>query len=221
MYVGIVNAGLLYEPADLFVLDTSKGANQQQSDLKVVMSIGDSQWSFDCSLDGKMMYFTTSKEPPRADSLKSVVYGQPTLSKEGFANQIFVSKTLFITSVRVVNATTLMILADDPNNPQSPANGLYTIQIDGSGLKRLVSSPTLPSSWILPPASSQLDEVFHAGSPQPAWTFNALSQYTWSNFSRNGAYYVDGLSYGSFNGGPLTTYGSLLWGDTLVGWTAK
>lgn len=220
VYMSNVDDGLLYEPANLYVLDTSKGANQQQSDLTMIRGIGDNQWSFDCSLDGKTAYFTTSEEPPQADALKSFIDAQPALSG-GYSNPIFVSHTISITAVRVINATTLMILAEDPENPQSSANGLYTIQTNGSGFKQLASSPAQPSSWIRPPSTSQLDEVINTGSQQPSWTFNSFSQYTWSNFSRNGAYYVDGLSYGSFNGGPLATYGSQLQGDTLVGWTTK
>lgn len=199
VYLGIVNAGLLYEPANLSVLDTSKGANQPQSDLKMLLGIGDNQWSFDCSLDGKTAYATISEEPPRADALKSIISAQPALAVN-FTNPIFVSHTIYITAVRVINATTLMILAEDPENPHASANGLYTVHTNGSGLKQLVSE---------------------SAEQSPTWTFNAFSQYTWSNFSRNGEYYVDGLSYGSFNGGPLTTYGSQLRGDTLVGWTTK
>lgn len=86
----------------------------------------------------------------------------------------------------------------DPEHTHSSANGLYTIGTNGRGLKKLVSSPD-PSLW----------------------AFNVSSQYTWSNFSRNGTYYVDGLSYGSFSGGPLTSYGSPLHDDVLVGWTTK
>jgi eukaryotic-like serine/threonine-protein kinase len=201
VYVSNMVKGLLYEPpdlpSDLRLLDTSKGANQQLSDLTVVMD-GDSPWSFDCSLDGKTAYVTFSQEPPRGYKLTSSIYVESALSGNFPDTPIFTSDTIYITAVRVINATTLMILAEDPNNPQSSTNGLYTIQTNGSGLKQLVSS-TAPSIW----------------------AFNAFSQYTWSNFSRNGAYYVDGLSYGSFNGGPLTTYGSPLLDDALVGWTTK
>jgi hypothetical protein len=197
VYIGLVTSGLLYKPANLYVLDISKGANQQQSDLKMVLGVGDNQWSFDCSLDGKTAYATISQEPPRADALKSIISAQPALAID-FTHPIFVSHTIYITAVRVINATTLMILAEDPDHPQSSANGLYTIQTNGSGFKQLTSSLA-----------------------EPSWAFNAFSQYTWSNFSRNGAYYVDGLSYGSFNGGLLAPYGSQLGGDTLVGWTTK
>jgi hypothetical protein len=220
VYVAMVNGGPLYQPDDLFVLDTSKGANQSQSDLKMLMGIGDDQWSFDCSLDGKTAYFTSSKEPPRADALQSVIYAQPALSGN-FTNSIFVSTTLFVTVVRVINATTLMIVSDDPENPQSSTNGLYTVRTNGSGLKQLVSTPAEPSSWTRPATSGQLDKDLYSSSQQPSWIFNSFSQYTWSNFSRNGEYYVDGFSYGSFNGGPLTAYGGQLWEDMLVGWTTK
>jgi len=206
VYLGIVNSGLLYEPADLYVLDTGKGAHQPQSDLKMLLGVGDNLWSFDCSLDGKTTYSTISEEPPRANTFKSTIFAQPALAVN-FTNPIFISRTIYITEIRVVNATTLMILAEDPENSQSSANGLYTVHTDGSGLKQLVSESS---------------ELSSSSSSQPStWTFNVFSQYTWSNFSRNGEYYVDGLSYGSFNGGLMTTYGSSFWGDALVGWTTK
>jgi eukaryotic-like serine/threonine-protein kinase len=197
VYIGLVSSGLLYQPDNLIVLDTSKGANQQASDLKTIVGSGDSPWSFDCGVDGRTAYFVTSIEPPRAGALQSVIYAQSALSS-GFTNAIFTSHSLYITAVRVVSAKTLMFFAEDPEHTHSSANGLYTIGTDGHGLKQVVSAqqPTL-------------------------WPFNPTSQYTWSSFSRNGVYYVDGLSYGSFSGGSLTAYGSAQPDDTLVGWTTK
>lgn len=197
VYIGLVQSNSPSEPENLSMLDISKGENQQQSDVRLLMGVGDAQVSFDCSLDGKTAYTTTSEGARGGDPLKSGIYAQPALDMD-FANPIFVSSTIYITVVRVINTTTLMIVAQDPEKPQSSTNGLYTIQTNGSGLKKLTSS-----------------------LPQSIWPLNAFSQYTWSNFSRNGAYYVDGLSYGSFNGGPLVTYGSQSQGDTLVGWTTK
>jgi eukaryotic-like serine/threonine-protein kinase len=197
VYIGLVSSGPLYQPENLYVLDTSKGANQQQSDLKILVGSGDSPWNFDCSVDGKTVYYVTSKEPPRADVLESTIFASPALSGS-FTNATFTTHNLYITAVRVINATTLMLFAQDPQNKQSSVNGLYTVGTNGRGLKRLTSS-----------------------SDASLWAFNVSSQYTWSNFSRNGAYYVDGLSYGAFSGGPLTSYGSQSHNDTLVGWTTK
>jgi hypothetical protein len=197
VYVGLVSSGLLYQPDNLIALDTSKGANQQASDLKTIVGSGDSPWYFDCSVDGKTAYFVSSKEPPRADALQSVIYASSALS-DGFTNAIFTNHSLYITGIRVVSATTLMVLAEDPEHTHSSTNGLYTIGTDGRGLKQIVSF-----------------------SQATKWPFNVSSQYTWSSFSRNGAYYVDGLAYGSFSGGSLTAYGSAQASDTLVGWTTE
>jgi len=85
----------------------------------------------------------------------------------------------------------LMVAVD-----QSPSRqwGFWKINADGTGLTQLTNQSTGFGG------------------------FNKFSQYLWSNFSRDGSFCADGTSYGSLNGGPLTSYTSDN-GALLVGWT--
>lgn len=192
----------------LYLLDTSKGLNQQISDMKLVRGVGDAFWDFDTSIDARTLYMSILFQLPGTGGAFQAEIDANAIDGSG-SKQIVFSHDLAINGLRVVNSSTIVFVCYTQSVPQGSSsnpganNGFWKMQTDGSGLVHLNGDP---------------NETSADGSWGP---FNPSSQYTWSNFSRNGAFYTDGLSYGSLSGGPLTRYASVGEGDgnVLVGWT--
>ncbi len=191
-----------FKPSSLYLLDTSKGSNQHVSDMQLLRNVGGVYWwSFDTSVDVGTLYMSTLK------SLQSPPYYQSEIDADsidgGNSKQILLSNTLVITDVRALNSSSLMFVSYTQSGTQAQDDnfGWWKINSDGSGLTRLNKYP-------------------HEGGAGPGvWgPFNPYTQNPWSNFSRDGSLYTDGTSYGSLNGGALTSYTNNS-GAALVGWT--
>ncbi len=199
------------QPLDgLYILDTSRGPNQNASSLQKVFdatspSIGFGCWNFDSSYDGKYLFTSqciasdprsgkTTQLGPSAILVHPASGGSPV-------NTVYSSSTSAITDVRAM-ANGALIYTVNTIGGNSSQNGLWKINPDGSFRTQLTST---------------------VGS------LNQYSQYPWSNVSRDGSDYAlqvnsgntSTLLYGSLNGGSTFTFASISDGTflTIVGWT--
>lgn len=192
------------QPFNLYLLDTSKGANQHINDMKLIWKDAgeNNSWDFDISTDGTTLFMSNLASFRTAPYIQSSLN---ILSTEGKAGKkILSSPNMVITSMRVINASSLMFVSAEQSGTEEQAKntGWWKINTDGTGLTRLNRQPN------------------EGGAGPGTWgPFNPFSQTPWSNFSRDGSLYTDGTSYGSLNGGALTSYASEDSGVTLVGWT--
>ena len=203
-----------------YLLDTSKGANQTFSSLKLIYdaSSGCSCGDFDSSYDGQhvdIVSYTTDPSPsgPGIGS----VHGPSTVSTRpstgGASTTLLTSPNMALTTIRVVSQNTVLLIVNNSGTgagADTSHNGLWKMRADGTGLTRLTS-------------------VGGGVSAGPA-SLNQYNQYPWSNVSRDGGMYAlqqnggnsnVSLLYGSLNGGNPTTFASIADGTQLsiVGWT--
>ncbi len=195
-------------PQNVYLLDTTKGANQQTTDLKQVVTLGQPCWDFDSSFDSTKLFI--SQCTPGQPNGSSTVGVQPATG--GTLSTFFTSSTLAINSVRVIDPNNTYLLATATNiglgvSGDTGNDGLYKLKTDGSAPLRLTSDNTGEIS-----------------------NLNSFSQYFWSNVSRDGKLYALEMSnfstgtytllYGSLNGGTPTTFASIS-GTVLeiAGWT--
>ena len=206
-------------PVDsLYLLDTSRGANQPASNLTLVyQSMPDSKhsacWSADSNYNGSTVFIAecglpNSASHPGASAQEgpSTIFAKPATG--GASHSIFSNGSEAIMMVRAVTRNTLLFVVDNLAfdsgvNVDTSHNGLWKINTDGSGLTQLASAGSL----------------------------NRQSQFPWSNVSRDASLYsfqgFDGktisLEFGSLNGGATTTFASIAAGGNadlaIVGWT--
>lgn len=184
---------------NLYVLDTAQAAAKENTGLQIIAHITKACWDFDRSFDGSSL-FLSQCTPNNGPSTITV---QPATG--GSQQTIFSSRTLAVTAVRMLSKTSLLLLIENRGGDQSQ-NGLWRINADGSGFKRLT--------------------IDTDGSQQ----LNQTSQYLWSNISRDGSMYAlqesssagkaYTLVFGLLGGTPInfasTTDGTRL---AIVGWT--
>lgn len=213
-------------PQALYLLDTSRGANQNSNNLQKVFDASSVTgttnfcWNADSNFDGTKLFTsqcstTANSSGPGIDSQS----GPSTINMQsatGGAQQkkIFTSQNMAITAVRSISKSTLLLLINNNGtgtNVDTSQNGLWKVNADGSGLTRLTTGGAGVS-----------------GGPGLLCPF---TQYPWSNVSRDGSMFasqhnsVNGqtqsLLFGSLNGGSSTTIASISDGTQLsiVGWT--
>jgi hypothetical protein len=142
--------------------------------------------NFDSSSDGKALFvsvysrFKGSSDGPAAPS--SIEMLPPAGGK---AQILYASSTLAIPVLRVINSNSLCLLVENVDGDTSQ-NGLWKMNIDGTGLTRLT--------------------IF--GNETDA-LFNGFAQLPWSNFSRDNSLY--GIWTATSHG--LTSTNSLLVGS--------
>lgn len=180
----------------LSILDTRKGPNQHASDLQGLIEGHQFQADLDSSYDASKLFVTQLNEAYDIDKKAPSIFcfiGVMPVNRADFTHNIS-CKNLQVLSLRVIGYSSSSLMLGVNGDIQNANDGYWKINIDGTGLTQL--------------------------NTQPAW-FNKFTQYPWSNFSRNGSFYTDGLFYGSLHGGPLTRYASDGEGDgnILVGWT--
>ncbi|HEY6539459.1 MAG TPA: hypothetical protein VIZ18_00900 [Ktedonobacteraceae bacterium] len=208
-HVYLVRSDASGYPQALFLLDTTRGSQQNVNQLTLIRSpvpIG-TFWSFDTSIDGSTIYTAQYQQPDVATSEgPSTISVQPATG--GQPKTIYTDQMHAITDVRIMTRSLLAYVVDNHNSADTSENGLWMMYTDGTRPTRLTTS-------------------LNTG-------LNPYSQYTWSNFSRDGSMYAveidDGqrsaLIFGSLTGsGPQTTLesesDSLVPGEiyTMVGWT--
>lgn len=178
---------------DLYLLDTGKGYNQHFSDLQLIKS--DPQgFGFDNSYDGSKLFILSD------DSSSS---GVNTIKIEAMALNGSNGHTVFsgfqnkgllfpILTVGYSSESVVFILDGGNGTTGTENNGLWKINVDGTGLTNVAKDEAGP--W------------------------NKYNRYPWSNFSRDGLFYSTDGFYGSFSRGPLGQYTNDL--NELVGWTS-
>lgn len=204
-------------PSTLDLLDTGRGANQPESNLRTVFTDSATYpcWDFDTSYDGKQRFtslctYTTSSLHPGPDTrqgpgsiLVQSTYGGP-------GQTLYQSAHYAVTTVRSVTRNTLLFLINNNRfsrggGVDTSHNGLWKINADGSGLTRLTSDTAA--------VTSQLDPY---------------TQYPWSNVSRDGRWYAlsqnisttSTLLVGSLSSGAPTAFASIAGTPlSIAGWT--
>jgi eukaryotic-like serine/threonine-protein kinase len=194
----------------VYVLDITKGQNQQITGLTTVVSQEFND--FDSSYDGTHLYVNyglcgmAGCFPPGLIVMKPALGGQET--------PILNSPKYDTMSVRVATANTLLVMIRNDQtavpNADTSHNGLWKMHADGTGLARLTT-----------------DSAHQRGA------LNDSSQYPWSNASRDGSMYaleqggsqgttqVSSLLFGPLSGGTPTPFASITGSSSLaiVGWT--
>ncbi|GAC1385403.1 MAG: hypothetical protein NVSMB33_14430 [Ktedonobacteraceae bacterium] len=218
-HVYLLNRDINSASQALFLLDTTRGANQSFDELKEVLSLPmpGTGWSFDTSIDSAKIYTAEYQNPTGVGvagiydqkasfSGPSTVRVQPATG--GQSNTIYTAQSFAITNVRIVTSSLLAFVVDNQNAAGGTSeNGLWKMNTDGTGPTRVRTS---------------------------LYTYlNRNTQYTWSNFSRDSSMYAaqfddgqqHGLIFGSLNGAESTTFeaqaNDLVPGTyfSIVGWT--
>jgi eukaryotic-like serine/threonine-protein kinase len=210
----------------LYILDTTKGANQNPNSLQTVFdatSVNKSTnfcWNADSNFSGTNLFTSQCTTTPNASGPgigsqrgPSTINMQPATG--GAQQKIFTNQTMAITAVRSVSQSTMLLLINNNGlggiNVDTSQNGLWKVNTNGSGLTRLTTSGAGVS-----------------GGPTLLCQF---TQYPWSNVSRDGSLFAvqqntangqtQSLLFGSLSGGTPTTFASISDGTQLsiVGWT--
>ena len=210
---------LTYEPTDspptsVYLLDTSKGANQNYHNLPLVFdsSANPYCWDFDSSYDALQLY-TSACTATQSGGPGHVTYSGPSSiavhpATGGTGTTIDFRSDLAFTSVRAVTSNTLFYLVGNTTGNTSQ-NGLWKVGADGSNPILLAGN------------SGNTDAQL-----------NQYSQFPWSNVSRDGSQYVLALvhsnqshttytlEYGSLNGGTPFVFAAITDVQlSVVGWT--
>jgi hypothetical protein len=184
--------GNLDIPATMDILDISKGPNQQASNLQVVLGVSDTPWDFDSTYDASKL-FVVRYDPTVGRAGPGTFCQISSESIEGTnGSLIFNSSTLVVSSLRVAGygSSSLLLDVNARGAPSDQYNGIWRLNANGTGLKRLTNLPG---------------------------PFNQFTQYPWSNVSRDGSLYLDDNVFGSLNGGSTTQYTNE--GSFTIGWT--
>lgn len=189
----------------LYLLDTVKGPNQQPVDLQRLNGPFTDVSDFSSSIDGSRLFFTSCRGSIKFIQPPCGINMQPTLG--GKVASIFLSKSLVINMLEVIDSTTLLfIVANQVGN--TSLNGLWKIHIDGTGLTHL----------------------FTETHPYTAIFLNHFSSTPWSSFARDGSMFAlqvvgdqTTLVIGSMQNNKLISLSSGSdgnWSESgIVGWT--
>jgi hypothetical protein len=201
----LTNTQVDQPPNIIYLLDTSKGPNQQVSDLQVVFN--GSFNDFDSSYNAAQLFVNSCSCGQGGFSGPSAITVRPATG--GSAQTLYATANYAITSVRAVTASTLLFTIDNfavLGQTDTSQNGLWKMQSNGSGLTRLITDSS------------------GAGS-----SFNQFSQFPWSNVSRDSALYslqvvgnmTQSINVGSLSGGAPSSIASSSSGVSLdvAGWT--
>jgi hypothetical protein len=213
-------AYIAFQPTDsppdrLYILDITKGANQDSRTLKQVFDAStiSSCWDFDSSYDATRLFTsqcTTDPNPtgPGVSNYHgpSVINGRPATG--GSVTSVYTRNDLAFRTVRAVTSSTLLFTVGNTTGTTTQ-NGLWRMGVDGFQPTPLVKTPGSTDSQL-----------------------NQFTQFPWSNVSRSGTQYVLAevhistphitytLEYGSLSGGSPFVFASItdvqLW---VVGWT--
>ena len=198
-------------PQSLYVLDTAKGAHQQVSDLIKVFAYSGYCLSFDNSVDHAQLFVSTC-QAMFGDGGNGSQQGPGTIMAEpalgGPQTTVYSTPTLAITTVRVISRTTMLLLIQNLSGDTSH-NGLWKMNLDGTGLTHLTTE-----------GAGQMSSL------------NGSSQFPWSNVSRDGRMYALGIGsnngtmaallIGSLGGTSPSTFATVsrtVGNVAIVGWT--
>jgi hypothetical protein len=197
-------------PQNIYILDTRKGANQSDSALQTVVSAPLPCTSFDSSVDATQLFVSTCTNAPASGAGPGLPTGPSTITVQpatgGAAQTIYTNTTQGVVTIRAIGKTTLLLLVENFTGDTSQ-NGLWKVNTDGTGLKRLTTDSNTSQSLCL------------------------YTQYTWSTVSRDGTMYAlqaydpktttSSTADGSLSGGAPNWFTGISDGTQLfiVGWT--
>lgn len=218
-------SGVDARPNAIFMLDLSRGANQPSSNgLVEVFQQAPPYHRYGCvdydTYGGSKLFIsqcTADYSPESSEIGKQQGFSSigVQLPPDASLHSIFTSPALAITMVRAISSNTLLLLVDNFSGDHSvdtSQNGLWKINMDGSGLVRLTAQLPSQDAPFLDP-------------------FCAFARTPWANGSRDGSMYsleIDNqqsqsLLIGSVSGGTPMAFASILdgTGTTLhiAGWT--
>ncbi len=191
---------------DISILDISKGSKQDSNQLQKVVTGPHTCDSFDSSYDATQLLLATCTGQgsiPMQVNGPSTISSQPTIG--GTSSTLYTSTTQAITTIRAISKNTLLLLVENTVGDKTQ-NGLWKINMDGTGITRLTTD-TSGTQSLCP-----------------------YSQYSWSNVSPDGTLYAlesydpatqrYGMGYGSLSGGPFTQFADISDGTQLylIGW---
>lgn len=162
----LTNTQIDQPPTIIYLLDTSKGANQKLSNLLMVFN--GSFHDFDSSYDGSRIFINSCSCGQGGFTGPGAITVRPATG--GSAQTLYSTATYAITSVRAVTPTTLLFTIDNFSalgQTDSSRNGLWKMQSNGTGLTRLTT------------------DAAGLGS-----SFNQFTQFPWSNVSRDSTLYA-------------------------------
>lgn len=225
--VGVINPASPAPPRGLFALDTTKGPDQQPSDLIQIIKPSQPQycWAFDSDYNTTVLLTSQCHQtfPANAGDI-GVLSGPSSIVAQGVTGgpkRTVYADRQAISQVRMLghSSGTLLMMINNFNptdfaNPGSAQNGVWKINLDGSDLTNLASADGFSEC-----------------------EFNQFSQYPWANVSLDNRLYsfeehqIEGkddaitLVVGMLNGGPLNTVsfeeGSANLGNlAIAGWTS-
>ena len=213
-------------PQALYLLDTSRGANQNPNNLPKVFDATSVTattnfcWNADSSYDGTRLFTSQCTTAPNpggpgigSQSGPSTISTRPATG--GSPQNIFTSQDMAITAIRSISKTTLLLLVNNNatgTNVDTSHNGLWKVNTDGTRLIQLSTGGASVS-----------------GGPSILCQY---SQYPWSNVSRDGSMFAlqhnssngqtQSLLLGSMNGGMPTTFASISGTQlSIAGWTTS
>jgi hypothetical protein len=196
-------------PHNVYLIDTTKGSNQQITANERVITISNRCIDYDTSADDTKLFFSNC----------NVVYNLPQIDMQGPSSislqsaqggpqtTIYNSQSQAITTIRVISKNTILFIIHNTAGVTNQ-NGLWIMNTNGSGSKQLMATST-------------------AQYP----TLNPFSQYTWSNVSRDGNMYalkisnqnltMQSLSIGSIAGSKASVVAQFTGNGNIniVGWT--
>ncbi len=194
-------------PQNIYILDMQKGAQQHDGDLQKIAA--GPCGSFDSSYDSKQLFISSCTLAPVIRSGMNAPLGPSTItvqSAQGGPTKTIKKIDQAVTMLRTISTTTQLLLIENYSGDTSK-NGLWKIQVDGSGLTRLTSDIPNQQSLCL------------------------FTQYVWSNVSRDGSLYAlqehdpqtntYSMYYGSLSGGIPTRFANINNTELLLaGWTS-
>lgn len=194
--------------SSIYLLDLNKGMNQTLAMLTYAVrrNYGD----FDSSDDGAHLLISYGGCQQNVCSGPSSIGVQPLSG--GQQRTIYTSQFYDVIQVRVLNHTSMLFLVGNSVSAgNTEQDGLWKINIDGSGMTRLLTITVKQFSY-----------------------FNYRTQALWANVSRDGSMYIlqvngfqgttqtNSLVLGGIDGGPTHVVATTQDGSELavVGWTA-
>jgi len=210
IYIASFVNGYKEPQGSLYELDIAKGAHQQVSDLIKIFDYTGYCLSFDSSVDNSKLFVSTCHSTgPGISPIQQgpgTIIAEPALGSS--QTTVYTNPTLAITTVRVISNTTMLLLIQNLTGDTSH-NGLWKMNLDGTGLIRLTT----------------------AGVGQMS-SLNGTSQFTWSNISRDASMYAmeissnnnttEALLIGSLESTSPSTFATVsrtVGNVAIVGWT--
>jgi eukaryotic-like serine/threonine-protein kinase len=153
---------------NLYILDIKNGAHQNDRDLQKIAPGLQPCGSFDSSYDSTQLLISSCHLGPITGGSQSGPVGPTTITSEavtGGPTKTIQTLDHAVTMLRAISPTTLLLLIENANGDTS-SNGLWKMNVDGTGLTQLSTDKNTAQSLC------------------------QFSQYAWSNVSRDGSLYA-------------------------------